>query len=256
MRKKKIGLLGDFQCIDSGGHPIKISLAKEIGVIAVLALAQDHSCARVKMIDLLWSDRCGEQGRSSLRHSLWSLKSKLNRESPRLLQSDRKRVSLDVDACVIDTCEFANLATSDRQEDLERAISIYRGDLLEDLVVHDREWEAWIGIQRSRLQMAYAECLYQLSIRYLAGRDVGKLIGTGLQLIAHNQLSEEGHRALMEAYSLAQQKSLALQQYERYRDMIHRELGCFPEPGLRQLYERIKSDRSPGDVGNASRRFG
>jgi DNA-binding SARP family transcriptional activator len=243
MGYKRFYLLGEFRCVCGAGQPVEIGLSKEIGVIALLALANDHSCARGRIIDLLWSDRCGEQGRSSLRHALWSLKKKLNRESPHLLRIDRRRVFLDVDGCDIDTREFTKLAASDRRQDLENAISIYRGDLLEDLVINDREWEAWLGIERHRLQMIYADCLHRLSKRHLANRDINKLLATGLRLIAHNPLWEEGHRALMEAYSLARQKSLALRQYERYRDMIHRELDSHPEPSIERLYERIKRGR-------------
>lgn len=243
MHGKQFYLLGDFRYVGGAGKIIELGLSKEIGVITVLALTKGHSCSRARLIDLLWSDRCPDQGRSSLRHALWSLKKKLNNDSPCLLQIDRRRVSLDVDACSLDTRGFLALTASDRQQDLERAASIYRGDLLEDVIINDREWEAWLGIERNRLQMSYAACLQRLSKHYLASRDVKKLIAAGQQLIAHNPLWEEGHRTLMEAYSLGHQKSLALKQYQRYREMIHRELDSHPEPSIQQLYERIKSDR-------------
>jgi len=248
MSENRLYLLGDFQFVDSNGRRAEISLSKEIGLIALLALSKDLGCARSKIIDLLWSDRCGEQGRASLRHALWSLRKTLNRCAPGVLQIDRRRVCLSSDDCSIDARDFVSLASSQRHQDLERAVLLYRGELLETLVVNDREWEAWLGIERSRLQMVYAECLYRLSKHYLLRRDAGKLMGTGLRLIAHNPLWEQGHRALMEAYALTHQKSLALKQYERYREMIHRELDSHPERDMQQLYERIKSGACGGGL--------
>jgi len=244
MKKSRFYLLGNFRYICTAGSVSTMTSSREVAVIAILALSHEYSCARSKIIDLLWSDRCSEQGRSSLRHALWSLKRILNNDNPGLLQIDRRRICLNAEACIMDTRNFTDLAASTSQEDLQQAVSMYRGELLEALNINDRQWESWLGIERTRLEMKYAQCLQSLGGHYRACGDAGNLIDTGLQLIAHDPLWEEGHRALMEAYTLTHQKSLALKQYESYRDLIHRELHSHPEIALQQLYELIKSGRS------------
>lgn len=233
--------MGEFQYISVDGEDREISLAKDIGVVAVLTMSKDFSCSRSRIIDLLWSDRCDEQGRASLRHSLWSLKKILNRNSVDLLQTDRKRVSLNPDLCSFDWYEFLQLGESTELVDLERAISLCRGELLEGLVIRDAEWEEWLGLERERLQLKYAEILFALSEHYFAEGDARNLIHTGRRLIDHNPLCEEGHRALMGGYSMDHQKSLALKQYERYRDIIRTELNSNPEPRIREFYESIRN---------------
>ena len=158
-----------------------------------------------------------------------------------LLQTDRKRVSLNPDLCSIDLYDFQDLGNSTELTKLERAISLCRGELLDGLVIRDPEWEEWLGFERERWQLKYAEILYALSEQYFAARDARNLIHTGHRLIDHNHLCEEGHRALMGGYTMGHQKSLALKQYERYRDIIRAELNSNPEPRIREFYESIRN---------------
>ena len=244
MNKNRFQLIGEFEYLSGEEQPGEVSLSKDIGVIAVLAMSKNYSCLRSRIIDLLWSDRCDQQGRASLRHSLWSLKKSLNRGSGDVLQIDRKRVRLNTELCSIDISDFLELSESHRQADLEQAISIYRGEFLEGLVIRDIVWEEWLCLEKERLQLVYAAILSALSELYLAEKDVKNLIHTGRRLIDHDHLCEEGHRALMGGYTLGHQKSLALKQYERYREIIQAELNSNPEPKIQELYERIKNGGS------------
>ena len=122
MSKSRFNLVGEFQHISSNGQLEEIPLSKDIGVIAVVAMSKNYSCSRSRIIDLLWSDRCDEQGRASLRHSLWWLKKVINRNSKDILLIDRKRVCLNPELCSIDLCDFLELSSSNRQADLEQAI--------------------------------------------------------------------------------------------------------------------------------------
>lgn len=249
MNKNRFNLMGEFQFISCEEQPGEISLSKDIGVIAIVAMSKNYTCSRSKIIDMLWSDRSDGQARASLRHSLWLLKKVLHKSSADILQIDRKRVCLNPELCSIDVRDFLELSESNRRFDLEQAISIYRGEFLDGLVIRDVEWNEWLSIERERLKLKYAESLHTLSEYYLAEQDVKNLIQTGRRLIDHDHLCEKGHRALMRGYTLAHQKSLALKQYERYRETIQTELNSNPEPNIQELYERIKGGEvfsSPG----------
>ena len=251
MKKSRFNLMGEFQFISAEEQLGEIPLSKDIGVIAVVAMSKNYSCSRSRITDMLWSDRCDGQARASLRHSLWLLKKVFNKSSADLLQIDRKRVCLNPELCSIDVGDFLKLSESSRRVDLEQAISIYRGEFLEGLVIRDIVWDEWLGIERERLKLKYAESLSTLSEHYLAEQDVKNLIHTGRRLIDHDHLCEEGHRALMGGYTLAHQKSLALKQYERYRETIQAELNSNPEPEIQELYERIKNGEiflNPGTI--------
>lgn len=241
MNTNRFNLMGEFQFISGEEQPGEVFLSKDIGVIAVIAMSKNCSCSRSRIIDMLWSDRCDEQGRASLRHSLWLLKKILNNSSADLLQIDRKRVGLNLELCSIDVSEFLELSESNRRAELEQAISIYRSDFLEGLVIRDVVWNEWLGIERERMKLKYAEILSALIEYYLGELDVKNLIRTGRRLIDHDHLSEQGHHALMRGYTLAHQKSLALKQYECYRQSIQAELNSKPEPKIQELYERIRN---------------
>ena len=241
MKTERFNLMGEFEYISRNGQIKDISPSKDIGVIAILVLSKDYSCSRSKIIDLLWSDRCNEQGRSSLRHALWSLKKALPASFAEVLQADRKRVRLNPRLHSSDIADFYRLRESNVQQNLDRSVSLYRGELLEGLEIRDRAWNEWLGVERERLQLRYAETLCALRAHYLARTDIYKLLDIGRRLIEHDNLCGEGYRALMEGYSLLNQRSLALKQYHQYRDIVRKELNSCPEAGIRQLYERLKS---------------
>lgn len=241
MDKHLFNLLGDFQYVSRDGSREEIDLAKNIGLIAILTLSKDHSCSRSRLIDLLWSDRCNEQGRASLRHSLWSLKQVFGDDAGSLLQADRKRVRLNPDVCVMDTAEFVRLSGAFESRDLEHAVSFYRGELLEGLFIRDRQWNEWLAIERESLNSRFLSVLAELCEIYRRQGAPRELIETGRRMVEYDFLSEPGYQAMMQGYLLSNQRSQALKQFQRYASLIKRELNSSPGPEISALHDRIKN---------------
>jgi DNA-binding SARP family transcriptional activator len=251
MGSHQLKLFGNFAFTPGDERLVDMSLAKNIGMLAVVALSKDCSCTRSKIMDLLWSDRSDQQARASLRHSLWSVKQKLNQFAGDLLLVDRRTVGINLAVCRIDVVEFLRLSRSGNRHDLEESISVYTGELLDGLVIHDPAWQEWLRQQGENLRLKYAENLNTLGEYYLSERDAESLIRTGRRLVELNNLCERGHCALMKGYYLRQQKSLALRQFEQYYDTIKRELNSFPDRNVQALYEEIKDDRMLSGAGSA-----
>lgn len=241
MKTERFNLLGEFQYISRAGQAGEIDLAKNIGLLAILLLSKDFSCTRVRLIELLWSDRSKDQGRASLRHSLWSLKQVFSASAPDLLQADRKKVRLDAARCSTDVSEFFDLSLMGDLRSLERAVSLYRGELLDGLSIRDRQWKQWLGNERDVLQLRYGANLCELCEHYRATGNASALLATGRRLLGHDRLSEDGQRAMMTAYLLLNQRTRALKQYRDFAGLLRLKLNSLPGPAISALYERIKA---------------
>ena len=103
-------------------------------LLALLA-AERRPLARVRIIDLLWSNRQEEQARASLRTLLADLKAQHGDDFRRLLTVERERVELG--AAV--RCDL------DRPERMSGG-----GELFEDLDHLDPELDDWLRAERER----------------------------------------------------------------------------------------------------------
>jgi len=235
----RINLMGEFQWLTDDGDSLEIAAAKDQAVIAVLALSRNFTCSRSRIIDLLWSSRSKEQARASLRQSLWSLKKVLGDSADGILQVDRKRIGLNPDLIRTDIDESHELIDAANNDSLEKAVSLYRGDLLEGLVIQDRQWEEWLDQERESLLSKQAKLLCSLIDHYSAENNSGQLIDTARRLIELDPYREQGHRALMWGYAGSNQRALALKQFERCRELLQRELNTSPAAETQELFIRI-----------------
>ena len=143
----QICLLGT-PTIERDGQPLPpFKSRKVLGLLAYLAL-QRGKHSRSHLAGLLWSDCSEDQALANLRYTLWNLNQVLGVS---IVQADRTTVELRAEPlCVFDTDEFLDAlrqAENNRQGEspttvaaLERAVALYRGDLLAGL-----EFEGLIG---------------------------------------------------------------------------------------------------------------
>lgn len=103
-------------------------------LLAVLA-AEQRPLTRVKIIDLLWSDRQEEQARASLRTLLADLKEQLGSSFEELLKVDRERVALGSDV---------------RTDLADASLARPAGELFEGLDYIDPELDDWLRIEREK----------------------------------------------------------------------------------------------------------
>lgn len=242
----RLNLLGEFQCLGSDGNPLAISLAKEQGILAILALSKGSICSRSRIIDLLWSSRGEEQGRTSLRQSLYSLKKTFGNKAGSVLQIDRKRIGLNSDLVETDVGELWELINSKDGKAPEKALALYKGDLLESLVIRDREWDDWLIQERENLRSKLADILCKLIDRHIVESNPDRLIDVGHRLVELDPFREEGHRALMRGYAENNQRALALKQFERCRELLQRELNTGPAAETNKLFTQVKDGMPVG----------
>jgi DNA-binding SARP family transcriptional activator len=127
---------------------------------------------------------------------------------------------------------------ADDAAELENALQLYSGDLLEGI------YDDWVLLERERLRSLYFKSLIQL-MRYK--KQVGALdesIIHAQQILCLDPIREEIHRELMRLYVENGQRSLALRHYKNCRKILQEELSIPPMRETQELYREILQSAS------------
>jgi class 3 adenylate cyclase len=161
---------------------------------------------------------------------------------------DGHAVGLDTAHVDVDVVEFENVVATGTPEALERAGSLYRGDLLAGFDVRETLFEDWLRAERARLHELALEAGARLLALQMKSDAVDAAVRTTLRLLALDSLQEVTHRTLMRLYARQGRRDAALHQYQVCIDVLQRELGLEPEEATRQLYQTILDVRQLPEI--------
>jgi TolB-like protein len=235
----QLTLLGGFHVRAAGGLVIDVATRKTRALLAYLALPPGRQHTREALVSLLWSDRGEKQAHASLRQALVELGRALECAEGTSLTKHRDTLALDPKSVQVDAVAFEQLAAKTSISELERAATLYSGDLLAGVDVRDSAFEEWLLIERQRFRNMATTVLKQLS-ELQTGR---KGIATAERLIALDPLQEEGYRMLMRLPAEAGEIGLALKFYENCRQVLKRELSVTPSAETEALHQEIREGR-------------
>lgn len=244
MASLTLALLGGFQGRLGASTPLTLPTRKTQGLLAFLALPAGRSHPREKLASLLWGGMREPQARSGLRQSLFTLRKALGAEPPALL-IDGETVALNPACVTVDVVEFERQIAEGTPAALERATSLYRGELLEGLGLQEAPFEEWLLAERERLRELALEALAKL-LRHQRVTDATEAaLLTALRLLALDPLQEPVHRTVMRLYVQLGRRASALRQYQICIGILQRELSVEPETKTKQLYREILRQRPP-----------
>ncbi len=128
-------------------------------------------------------------------------------------------------------------------------IELYQGDLLEGLYLRDAlRFEEWLLFERQRLRSQYQAALEkQLSASRQRG-EAGAVVITAQRLLKLDNLREDWHRSLMEAYARQGKRATALEQFEQCRQALRTEWDMEPSPETVALAEAIRQGELAPEV--------
>ncbi len=132
---------------------------------------------------------------------------------------------------------FVDYAAHDDIVSLQAAVALYKGHFL------DGFYDDWILSERYRLESMYADVLARLMIGHEAAGMYGEALTTAVQLLDLDPLREDAYRVAMRAYCELGQRSTALKQYDRCRQVLQDELGIEPLAETRDLRQAIVDGR-------------
>lgn len=235
-------LLGGFTVRSGVGAALVLPTAKIRVLAAYLALAAGQNQARSKLCTLFWEDRTADQARASLRNALAAIRAALG---DHVLIANRESVMFDPALISTDVGELETLAKGDTETvGIETARRLSTA-FLEGFTVPGEELSEWIGFERTRCRN-----LSELLLERIAGRlaDRGEeaaAIALAQQLVALDPYREKSHRLLMRLYARQGERSLAIAQFQKCRQLLAEELGTEPSPQTVALAGELSIEGAP-----------
>jgi len=210
-----------------------------------LLLNQGARHPREKLVDTLWPDIALSNGRASLSTALWRLRgvfNKLGMPADELLTSTRDWISFDPPLSVeLDLAEFEqHLATAKsadevrpREQAYRDAIALYNGQFCEGI------YAEWCLLAREQLERHYLHAQGQVMGGLIQRQEYEEAIIIGQEILVHDPLREEVHRAVMRCFWNMGQRARAVRQFQRCARLLQTELQILPMPETISLFRQI-----------------
>ena len=232
-----------------GSDPVLRWPRKKVKVLLGALLLAEKGIGRHRLEEIVFPESGGDV--SSYLDILVSALRRLlepglgHRQPSRYLQVRDQYYCFEASGAWIDIFEFEQLhrrATaalrSDRELEaiatLERAIALYRGDLLGD----EECLDAFI-FPRQRYRLMAIEILERLAEHYLGGSDPEKGRAFAERLLGIEPVHEEAHRHLMRFYGRSGRLELVAAQFNLCRQSLESEIEAEPSEETVALYHRL-----------------
>lgn len=211
-------------------------------MLAYLLLHRERAQPRERVAFALWPDDEEAAARANLRRQLHLLQRALPETPGGWIVTSAATIGWNLRAPLrLDVAEFERLSADVSTADA--ADLLYCGDVLPELD------DDWLVHERDRLRtLALANCS-ALVTRNWQRRDFRTAIRYAQRLRGLDPWREDAVRALIAVRLEAGDRAGALAEYERFRDVLAREMGVDPMPETVCAYERAVADAgSPENV--------
>lgn len=225
-----------------GGLSLRVNgrVLKDMGshkaeALLVYLIVEGGQPSRSKLETLFWPESSEEHASTSLRVAL----SILRKELADYLEVSRDTVGIKHRPKV-------QLDVSELERDLEggkieEALELYQGDFLQGFHVRESpEFEDWLGSQQEHVRELIACELHRAISRAIETAAFAKGRTLVNRLIELDPLDERAHYQSILLHALGGERTAALSQYDKCREILRRELGVEPSEELEQLHERIQ----------------
>jgi DNA-binding SARP family transcriptional activator len=221
-----LSLLGGFELTRASQELKPPTSAKR--VIAFLAL-QERPVHRLYVAGKLWPHVSEARSNASLRTALW----RLHRCDGAIVDASAEQLGLAAQVRV-DLREVASrareilYATDAPPRGVVNTLC-RAGDLLPDF------YDDWVLVERESFRQLRLHALERLCGQLARCGRLGEALEAGLAAVAADPLRETAHCALVSVYLAEGNRSEALRQYERFRDLLRDKLALEPSPQIRAL---------------------
>ncbi len=234
----QISLFGTLR-LEKNGEIFRLPASTDARhLLTYLLLNRQKKHSRTVLLGIFWAESPETRARKALSQAIWYIR----RDFPELLETNHESITISSSIPIwVDIEEFKYLITdtSKTSQNLEQAVELYRGNLLEGL------YEEWLLLEREHLRELYLQTLEQVIQHKKAEAKYQEALDLSLKLAESDSLRESAHREIMRLYYLLERPKAALRQYKICQELLENELGLEPETETRVLAEEIarKSDQ-------------
>jgi len=230
----RVSVMGSFRFWEGGRAILTLSGGPQ-RLLAFLAL-RDGSVRREEAAGTLFPDASADHAYGSLRSTL----SRLDADARRAVLVSFTELCL-ADGVAVDLQSSRALA----HRILSRATPLPDADLSSDAVsalsadVLPGWYDDWVMVEAEDWRQLRLHALEALAARLTDERRYGDAAASALAAVRAEPLRESAHGALIRLHLAEGNQSEAIDEFERYRELLHTELGLEPTAKLRDLLDEI-----------------
>jgi DNA-binding SARP family transcriptional activator/predicted ATPase len=252
MAHLSLSLLGPFQVTRDGEAVTRFKSNKVRALLAYLAVEAHRPHRREVLAGVLWPDWPDRDALSNLRYALSNLRQVIGdrtAEPPYLLISRDTIQFNSASDYWLDVTAFREMVEADKDhpsaiDQLEQAVALYQGSLLEGFSVSDSAaFEEWALLAREQIGRQMSSALHRLAATYEQRGEYEQAESCARRQVELEPWDEAAHQQLMRTLALSGQRGAALAQYETCRRLLAEELGVEPAAETTKLYERIRDGK-------------
>ena len=235
----ELRILGDLDLRGTDGNRVDSIVAqpKRLALLAYLTLATPGGAQqRDLLISVFWPELDESNARNSLNQSLHRLRLALGPET--VASRGTNEVGIDPTKLSCDALDFVE-AVDDGE--LERALKLYRGDLLKGLFVSDSpEFERWLDAERAMLRRKAFDAAITLGRGAEDVDDLASAARWHRRALSIMPERETAARRLMTVLARAGDAAGAVQVFDRFAAQLAADFGLQPSDEARAIVESIR----------------
>ncbi|MGB7875634.1 MAG: BTAD domain-containing putative transcriptional regulator, partial [Anaerolineales bacterium] len=245
----EINLLGEISIHLDGDSINRFRSQTEIALLAYLAHSgQAHN--REVLADLLWDTDSTSQSLSNLRTALTRLRKQVG---DHLVITHKTIAVTSTVHQQTDSARFQALLTEAGRErsaavinQLRRGLDLYAGDFMAGFFLPNApRFNDWLVIEQERTRQLALNGFRQLADWQQEQGSFTAGILTVQRWLTWDPLDETAQGQLMRLLAFDGRTSESLDAYEKYRDLLKKEIGIPPDPDTIDLYESIQDGSLP-----------
>jgi len=215
-----------------------LSQTKRTALLAFLAVANPRGFhRRDKIAGLFWRDSDHEHARASLRNAIYFLRKHLGEDA--IVGRGDEELSLGWDRVWCDAAAFEEAL---ERGDVEAALELHRGELLEGLFLSGcPEFERWLEGERQLLRGMAAGAAWSLAHRRSEEGNLTEAERTGQRGMDLVPTDENEIRRFIEELAEAGDRAAAVRFYEKFAGLLEKALELEPSEETRAVAEHLRA---------------
>src|SRR5882724_8588177 len=236
----ELSMLGRLSLTGADGREVRglLGQPRRLALLAYLAAASPQGFhRRDTLLALFWPELDQEHARAALRQALHVVRDALGGDAV----TSRGDEEIGLDFAQV-SCDVAAFESALRIGQLEEALDVYRGALLEGFFISDApEFERWLETERARLQVAAAGAARALAERYESVNDLTTAVRWTRRSIELAPSDEGLVRRLIALLDRQGDRAGALEAYEVFVRRVAAEYEAEPAAETRALVAAVRA---------------
>jgi len=221
---------------------------RRAALLVYLAIEGDGEfVSRDSLLALFWPDSDEPRAKAALRQALTFLRRALGELAIQNRGDDA--IGLDPAHVSCDVWTFQQALVARRDDD---ALALYRGSLLDGLVVDDAPaFEQWVANRRDTLARKAAGAAARSADAHVGRGDLERAVELARRAQTLDPFNESHHRRLLTVLDRSGDRSSALREHDTFAARLRSELDAEPAPETLAVLAAVRARNAPNPLLNA-----